>query len=85
MGNGFKERRRSRRFPTKLEGRIVPRGDAPLLECVVCDLSETGVRLALCENGELPLEFELEIPDEGARASVRVIWTNGREVGAEFI
>jgi len=85
MDKEFEERRRTRRFPTRLEGRIVPRGDAPLLECVVYDLSEMGVRLVLCEKGELPLEFELEIPDEGARASVRVIWTNGREVGAEFV
>ena len=85
MGREFKERRMSQRFPTRLEARIVPNGDAPPLECVVRDLSETGARLVLCESGELPLEFDLEIPDEGARAPVRVVWTNGREVGAKFL
>ena len=80
-----KERYMSRRFSTRLDGRIVPDGEASPLACVVSDLSETGARLVLCEPGELPLEFALEVPDEGARALVRLVWSNGRESGVKFI
>ena len=83
--NEDKEHCMSYRFPTRLDGRIVPNGHAPPLECVVSDLSETGACLVLCEPGDLPLEFALEIPDEGARALVRLVWSNGRESGVKFI
>ncbi|MCB8822196.1 PilZ domain-containing protein [Microvirga rosea] len=79
------ERRSSRRFPTHLEGRITHEDYLEPVHCVVRDLSDTGVRIALSEPSEIPLEFNLEIPDEGAIASVRLIWSTGTELGGQFI
>ncbi|QFU18128.1 hypothetical protein GDR74_12685 [Microvirga thermotolerans] len=85
MIQGTTERRASRRFPTHLEGRISHADHPFVIDCVVRDLSETGVRIALSEPGEIPLEFDLEIPDQGASATVRLVWTNGTELGGMFV
>jgi hypothetical protein len=35
-------------------------------------------------SAEIPLEFELQIPEEGARAKVRLVWSNGVYHGVMF-
>ncbi|MBZ6078098.1 PilZ domain-containing protein [Microvirga puerhi] len=75
----------SPRFPTRLEGRISCKNGPSIVDCIVRDLSETGVRIVLSEVGEIPLEFDLEIPDQEAIASVRLVWTSGTELGGMFV
>ena len=49
------------------------------------DLSETGVRLVITVPADVPLEFELKIPDKRAAAMVRLVWNAGNHYGARFI
>lgn len=84
MKHGMTELRSSRRFRTHLEGRIKHDDNAPAIECVLWDLSETGARLMIPHSAEIPLEFELQIPEEGARAKVRLVWSNGVHHGVMF-
>lgn len=84
MADGMSWRRGSERFPTSLEGRISFDGDASPIDCVMSDLSTTGARLGFRDAAEIPLEFELQIPEAGACARVRLVWTRGAEAGVMF-
>ncbi len=84
MTDRMRERRSSERFNTHLEGRIVPDNGSSSVECVMCDLSSTGARLAFPRPAEMPLAFELYISDEGASARGRLIWSNGKEHWIKF-
>jgi hypothetical protein len=42
------------------------------------------VRLVIPAPADIPLEFELNIPDKGAVAMVRLVWTTGSHYGARF-
>ena len=54
------------------------------MACTVSDLSDTGVRLVIPAPADVPLEFELKIPDARALAKVRLVWTTGCQYGARF-
>lgn len=85
MGQRIPERRSKPRFPIHLEGWIAGQSVQEPIECTVWDLSEAGVRLVVSEPADVPLEFELRIPAEDARARVRLVWTTGIHYGARFI
>lgn len=84
MKHGMMERRSSERFRTNLKGLIAREDNSPSVECIVLDLSTTGARIALLYPAEIPLEFELQIPEAGAFARARLIWTTGKEAGVAF-
>ncbi|MBZ6076662.1 PilZ domain-containing protein [Microvirga puerhi] len=73
------------RFLTNLDGRIVNHDSSVLADCVLCDISETGARLAILDPAEIPLEFNLHVPEEGAYARVRLVWSSGNECGVTFV
>ena len=84
MTLGTPERRSHERFSTVLEGWIAgPENEAPI-GCSVRDMSKSGVRLVVSSPADIPLEFELRIPDAGATAMVRLVWTDGTHYGARF-
>lgn len=85
MSRGIPERRSSERFPSGLEGWFESEITGDPTACMVWDLSETGVRLVIPSPADVPLEFELKIPNEAAIAKVRLIWTSGSHYGARFI
>jgi hypothetical protein len=85
MSHGIPERRSNERLPTGLEGWFESEITRDPAACMVWDLSETGVRLVIPSPADVPLEFELKIPNEGAIAKVRLIWTSGSHYGARFI
>jgi hypothetical protein len=84
MNFGLPERRSEERFPTELQGWIASRVTSAAIPCTVWDLSETGLRLVIAEPADVPVEFELHIPSQAARAKVRLIWTTGVHYGAAF-
>jgi hypothetical protein len=84
MRQGTNERRSAERFNTNLKGQIVCDSLASSVECLLWDISETGARLVVSRPAEIPLEFELLIPDEDASARVRLVWSNGKDHGVAF-
>lgn len=84
MSQRFPERRSSQRHLTQLEGLIAGEAAQEPIECTVWDLSEDGVRLVITPPADVPLEFELRIPSQDARANVKLIWTTGIHYGARF-
>ncbi|KAB0266210.1 PilZ domain-containing protein [Microvirga brassicacearum] len=78
------ERRSSERFRTHLKGQIVSDNSSSPVECTVRNLSADGAGIACAYAAEIPLEFELQIPEERASARVRLIWSNGIEHGVMF-
>jgi hypothetical protein len=84
MSHPTPERRSSQRHLAYLEGRIASRTAQVPIECLIWDLSEAGVRLVVSPPADVPLEFELQIPSEGAKANVRLVWTTGIHYGARF-
>lgn len=84
MGHRMTERRSSERHQSNLEGWITHKTVRTPIACTVWDLSTTGVRFMVAEPADVPLEFELQVPSEGAAAKVRLVWTTGVHYGARF-
>ena len=84
MNLGLPERRSDERFPTVLAGWIGDVERKTRIECSVSDLSRSGVRLVISGPADVPVEFELQIPDAGAAAMARLVWTDGTQYGAKF-
>jgi hypothetical protein len=84
MTHELVQRRSSERIQTFLEGRVVLDDCSSFIECTVWDISDTGARIGFLQPAEVPLEFELQIPREGASAQVRLVWSTGKEHGVAF-
>jgi PilZ domain len=84
MLQGMPERRSSKRSRTDLEGWFASEATGEPIACTVWDLSGSGVRLVIPSPADVPLEFELKIPNAGAVAKVRLVWTQGCHYGARF-
>jgi PilZ domain-containing protein len=78
------ERRSTERFPIPLEGWFAGEATGDPIACTVWDMSETGVRLVIPSPADVPLEFELKIPNAQAVAMVRLVWSDGNHFGVRF-
>jgi hypothetical protein len=55
------------------------------IACSIVDISETGARLLLEHEQELPEHFLLLLTPNGvARRNCRVVWRTGPNIGVEF-
>ena len=79
------EHRTSPRTRTILQGRVVFNDRFSLIECIVRDLSETGAQIAFSHPITLPSELELEIPKKQLSTRARVMWSNGKVHGLQFL
>ncbi|WP_114947362.1 PilZ domain-containing protein [Microvirga calopogonii] len=84
MRPALPERRSTERLPTSLEGWFASEATGTPTACRVSDLSAAGVRLVIPPSADVPLEFELAIPDAQALARVRLVWTDGVHYGVRF-
>lgn len=84
MGHRMPERRSSERHRSDLEAWITHETLPAPVACTIWDLSETGVRLVITKPADVPIQFELQVPSEGAAAKVRLVWTTGVQYGAQF-
>jgi PilZ domain len=65
--------------------RILTDKAGTMLSCLISDISETGARLVLEEDCELPEEFVLLLTPTGeARRHCSVMWRTGTSVGVAF-
>jgi|SoiMethySBSTD1v2_1073268.scaffolds.fasta_scaffold09593_7 PilZ domain-containing protein len=74
-------RRKSLKYPARLDV-----GDGqPSRECLLSDISETGARVILKHQDEIPDRVTLLIGTKGvAPRHCRVAWRDGTELGLEF-
>jgi hypothetical protein len=77
-----------RRKPRRLfhyNAAILTDGKSPPRTCAIADISESGARILLESDSELPDRFLLLLSRNGqARRKCRVVWRNGLVVGVEF-
>ena len=53
--------------------------------CAIADISQTGARIVLAADEELPRQFLLLLSSQGsARRRCRLVWREGLTVGVEF-
>ncbi len=55
-----------------------------LIDCVIRDMSDTGVRLEFGGLTQLPSEFKLRVAASGAEAVVELAWQRGLSAGVWF-
>lgn len=84
MRPAMPERQSSERFPVDLEGWLASETTGDQIACTVWDLSETRVRLVIPSPADVPLAFELIVPNEEAAARVQLVWMSGNRYGARF-
>ena len=87
VGN-YRNRAELRKKPRRqfhYTARILTDKDTPPIACSIADISESGARLALERDEELPETFILLLTaNGGARRHCRVIWRDGLTIGVEF-
>jgi hypothetical protein len=84
-GNFRAELRKKRRRQFSYSAKIITHGKQRPRSCTISDISETGARLALDSDDELPDCFVLLLTASGgARRPCRVAWRAGLTIGVEF-
>jgi hypothetical protein len=78
-------RRKQRRRPTRLRAWADPGGAAPVVDCVIHDLSEGGANVAATNGGALPDAFRLELDATTPLGEARVAWRNGAAAGVSLV
>lgn len=73
-------RRKALNYPARIDA-----GDGALRDCVLCDISETGARVALLSSDAVPEQFTLLMGTQGAAPrNCKVAWRRGDELGLQF-
>ncbi len=81
-GDEFRKRRR-RHFD--YSAKIQRDKDFPVFACAISDISDSGARLNLKDDVELPDRFVLLLtPNGAARRHCRLIWRDGLTLGVKF-
>jgi hypothetical protein len=80
-----KELRKKPRRQFHYQAKILSSAHGPPLPCAIADVSQSGARIVLESDAELPPEFLLLLSARGgARRICRLVWRNGLNVGVEF-
>jgi hypothetical protein len=80
------ERRGARRREINRVAKIRLTNDTPPRDCLITDISASGVRLHV-EAFDVPEDFVLVFSDDdlAKECSYRVVWRVGHEIGARFV
>jgi hypothetical protein len=79
------ELRKSPRRQFHYNARIVIEGDNTPHSCAIVDISNSGARLQLEEDFELPELFQLLLTKGGeARRLCKIVWRDGLFIGVQF-
>lgn len=80
------DRRDAPRRRTRLRsGKIVDAGDRFVTECLVHDLSETGMRLRVPAGMSLPARFQVYDDQSGRLQRAELSWHRADEAGIRFV
>lgn len=79
------ELRKKPRRQFHYQARILTSPDAKPSVCAIADISQSGARIVLAADEELPRRFLLLLSSRGgARRICHVVWREGLAVGVEF-
>jgi len=53
--------------------------------CMICDVSQQGARIAVVRQIDIPDEFRLMLGGGGAHRRCRVVWRSEQQVGVAFL
>jgi hypothetical protein len=88
VSGNYRNRAELRKKPRQqfhYNAKIVTDGKEPARKCTISDISQTGARIVLETDSELPDRFLLLLTKNGeARRRCRVIWRTGMTVGVKF-
>jgi hypothetical protein len=80
-----KDLRKKPRRHFRYHARILTSKSGPPCSCEIADISETGARIVLEKDEELPVRFVLLLSTSGdARRVCRLIWRDGLTAGVAF-
>lgn len=61
-----------------------PGGTAPVVDCMILDVSEDGAKIMGLNGAELPDTFRLQIDTAKAVGEAQVVWRKGGAVGVRL-
>jgi hypothetical protein len=81
-----REQRRSRRRRIRLKVWLKYGVDPVLVPCTLADISDSGARLSLADNSDIPSLFVMYLTENGgAQRDCRIVWRSPKEIGVQFI
>ena len=80
------DRRGAPRYRAQKSGKIICPETGTILDCVIGEMSSTGVRLLVSSPLAVPRRFELTVRSQRSQRAVscRVVWRSPGEVGVAF-
>ncbi len=78
------DRRRKARRPARQRVWADPGGIAPVVDCLIVDVSEDGASVAPLQGAELPDAFHLQIDATNRLGDAEVVWRRGSAVGVKL-
>ncbi len=78
------ERRQLYRHPVNKSAQILFGGQASLMDCTVCDLTNAGACLLFATAMQLPESFELSFDFFRSARNCRIAWRNAERLGVCF-
>ena len=76
-----RNRRKSRRRPAHVRAWADPGGVAPVVDCLIVDISDEGASVAPIVGSDLPDAFRLQLDASRVVGDANVVWRRGRAVG----
>ena len=77
-------RRKGGRRATRVRAWADPGGIAPVIDCVIVDVSEEGAAVAALDGAALPDTFCLQVDRTHPVGEAKVVWRKGNAVGVRL-
>ena len=81
---GRDNRRKEPRKRARVRAWADPGGVAPVVDCVIVDVSKEGARIASVSGAPLPNSFTLSDDSKRELGAATVRWRDGDQVGVKF-
>ena len=79
-----RDRRKNARRAARQRAWADPGGIAPVVDCLIVDVSEEGASVAALNGAELPDAFRLQVDTANAVGEAQVVWRTGSAVGVKL-
>ena len=79
-----RDRRKKSRRAARQRAWADPGGIAPVVDCLIVDVSEEGAGVAPLNGAELPDSFGLQVNATSAVGEAEVVWRKGNAVGVKL-